>query len=543
MLKKNSKKEKNKNKRVHFNLEQINESHKKERPKSADKKKLKNNINNEGTSVEKATSIEDFNIIQELGSGSCSKILLAQHKKNGNKYAIKTLNKNELNNNEKLYEVYVERQCLSELKHPNIVRLSRLFQDKKSLYLALEYCKNQDLGKLLNILGKLDYKLAKFYAAELLSAISYMHKHGIYHRNLNPANIGLDESMHLKVFDFATSVKTKQYFDLASMRFVEFDEDELAYLNKYINKVNANTIKINQYNIILLNHLIVESPEYTPPEVLEHDYSKIGKGVDIWAFGIMLYLFFTGTTPFKAKKESKMFDNIKNAKYSFDDKENKIPDVVKDLISKILVKDPTKRIGYKSKDYFEIKNHPFFQDVYFENLEFDDPPLSEVREKLTKLGYSIPKSSIEDEYNEMNNANENKNENSDSEREIMKCNTAKNFGEFDRKKKSKSVDPDDTVLLEAKLKKKSPWVHYNTRIVKFFSKGHIDYYDPETNELKGSFDINSHCRVVAIDDYKFEIITVNRSYLFKHKSQKIAKIWESTLNTFISNCSENENSF
>jgi hypothetical protein len=111
------------------------------------------------------------------------------------------------------------------------------------------------------------------------------------------------------------------------------------------------------------------------------------------------------------------------------------------------------------------------------------------------------------------------------------------------KKKSKSVDPDDTVLLEAKLKKKSPWVHYNTRIVKFFSKGHIDYYDPETNELKGSFDINSHCRVVAIDDYKFEIITVNRSYLFKHKSQKIAKIWESTLNTFISNCSENENSF
>ena len=76
---------------------------------------------------------------------------------------------------------------------------------------------------------------------------------------------------------------------------------------------------------------------------------------------------------------------------------------------------------------------------------------------------------------------------------------------------------EDIVILEGKLQKKSPWLHYNTRLVKFFSRGHIDYYDPKTDELKGSFIINSNCKVNLIDEYKFEIETINRSFCFKHK--------------------------
>ena len=405
MLKKKNK-EKNKNKKVHFDENQLNDKMKNKRPKSAEKKKMNENFNKPNisknnnmssrlstASTQKKTSIEDFTISQELGSGSYAKVILARHNLNGKTYAIKKINKNMLNNYEKQHEVHIEKQCLAELKHPNIIKLHKTFQDKKNLYFVLDYCKNKDLSRLINTLGKLDYKLAQFYLAEILSAIIYMHKQGIYHRDLKPENIGLDEEMHLKLFDFATSIKTNKFFDVKTMRFVDVNEDDIEILKEKNNDKNLeeNIVKLDKYNILLLSHLFVGTPEYVSPEVLEYNYPLIGPGVDIWAFGIMIYLFFTGSTPFRAKTENEILENIKNIKYSLDTNENKIPDEAKDLISKILIKDPKLRIGYNSKDYSEIKSHPFFNGINFDNLEFEDPPIAEIKDKLEKLGYILPK--------------------------------------------------------------------------------------------------------------------------------------------------------
>ena len=82
-------------------------------------------------------------------------------------------------------------------------------------------------------MGKLNYKLAKFYSAEILSAIIYMHKEGIFHRDINPENIGLDEFMHIKLFDFATADKINKYFDIKSMRFVPLNN--ILFLKYQIN--------------------------------------------------------------------------------------------------------------------------------------------------------------------------------------------------------------------------------------------------------------------------------------------------------------------
>ena len=83
------------------------------------------------------------------------------------------------------------------------------------------------------------------------------------------------------------------------------------------------------------------------------------------------------------------------------------------------------------------------------------------------------------------------------------------------------------------MQKKSPWLHYNTRVVKLFSKGHIDYYDPKTNQLKGSFVINKNCNVNVIDDFRFEIETINRNYYFKHKNKMVSNEWADKINAFI----------
>ena len=573
MLKKS--KSKLKQKKVHFNESQLIEK-KPSLSKSLEKLNLKSantitNIQTESNSrlstasTTKKTSIEDFTYIKVLGSGSYAQVILVKHNLNGKSYALKKVNKNMLNSLEKQHEVHIEKQCLVELKNINILKLNNAFQDKKHIYFALEYCINKDLSCLLKIMGKLDYNLAKYFSAQILSGISYMHKEGFYHRDLKPENIGLDKYMNIKIFDFATAIKLDKFFDKRCMKFIDLNEEEKNILNEQIKNNGDNNeeiIKINNHNILLLQRLFVGTPEYVSPEVLEHKYDLIGPSVDIWAFGVMLYLFFMGKTPFKAKTEQEILDNIKNVKYDFNEDENdknKIPEDAKDLISKILIKDPYKRIGYNSYDYLDIKNHPFFNEIDFDNIEKDQNFILNHKDYLEKFGYQINKIEKEEEK-QLNLIQELYGEKEQSKESINNIKTlnAKNINHIGELKddlngkaieyiikdinnndsKNKDNKDDDKVILEEKLLKKSPWLHYNTRILRFYSKGHIDYFEPNTKIMKGSFVINSKCKAILIDEYRFEVQTLNRNYIFKHRTKKVSNKWVESINKFIMNLNQ-----
>ena len=567
-------KSKIKDKKVHFNENQINET-KKTISKSLEKDKIKQaktikTVQTDMTSrlstssTTKKTSLEDFSIIKLLGTGSYAKVVLAKHNINGKLYALKKINKNMLNNFEKQHEAHIEKQCLAELQNNNILKLNKTFQDKKNLYFILEFCSNKDLGFLLNKLGKLDYNLAQYFSAQIISAISYMHKQGIYHRDLKPENIGIDKYFHLKIFDFATAVKFNKYFDKKIMRFIDLNKDEEIIIKEKIKKNEIgenNIIKLNNNNILLLSRLFVGTPEYVSPEVLEHDYENIGPSVDIWAFGIILYLFFFGKTPFKGKNEEETLDNIKNIKYNFEeDDKNNISEEAKDLISKILIKDPCKRIGYNSYDYNEIKNHPFFKGINFDNLEKEQKPVLDIKETLEEFGYQIEKILTEEErhFSIIKELYEEEKEDIDKTKEEninIKSKSEKNIGinirELKNDLKGKTIEykniinnelkEEDKIIIEEKLQKKSPWFHYNTRLVIFYSKGHIDYFEPNTRKLKGSFIINSQCKANIIDEYRFEIQTLNRNYIFKHKTKKVSNDWVEAINKYIDNLAEKNN--
>ena len=549
MLKdKSQSKSKLKDKKVHFDDNQIKEK-KNTLSKSLEKQKIKsvksmNNLNTiqsdltsriSTASTTKKTSLEDFTIIKLLGKGSYAKVVLSEHNLNGKFYALKMINKNMLNSLDKQHEAHIEKQCLAELRHHNILKLNKTFQDKKNLYFALEYCSNKDLGCLLNKLGKLDYNLSQYFASQILVALSYMHKAGIYHRDLKPENIGIDKYFQLKLFDFATSIKINKYFDKKTMRFIDLNENEKNYIKEKIEKNEIkedNIIKLDKYNILLLERLFVGTLEYVSPEVLENKYDIIGPGVDIWSFGVILYTFLFGKNPFKAKTQQETMDNIKNVKYSFDeikDNKNKNYKEAKDLLSKILIKDPAKRLGYNSYDYNEIKNHPFFKGINFDNLENEQGPVLNNIEILEQFGYQIEKIIKEEEIeiNLMKELYGEEGEEKEKEKEKENINNIKIINE------EKEKEDEDKVILEEKLQKKSPWLHYNTRIVKFFSKGHIDYFEPSTKKLKGSFQINIHCQAILIDEYRFEIQTVKRKYIFKNKIKKVANEWVDKINKYI----------
>ena len=542
-------KSKLKDKKVHFDDNQIKEK-KNTLSKSLEKQKIKsvksmNNLNTiqsdltsriSTASTTKKTSLEDFTIIKLLGKGSYAKVVLSEHNLNGKFYALKMINKNMLNSLDKQHEAHIEKQCLAELRHNNILKLNKTFQDKKNLYFALEYCSNKDLGCLLNKLGKLDYSLSQYFASQILVALSYMHKAGIYHRDLKPENIGIDKYFQLKLFDFATSIKINKYFDKKTMRFIDLNENEKNYIKEKIEKNEIkedNIIKLDKYNILLLERLFVGTLEYVSPEVLENKYDIIGPGVDIWSFGVILYTFLFGKNPFKAKTQQETMDNIKNVKYSFDeikDNKNKNYKEAKDLLSKILIKDPAKRLGYNSYDYNEIKNHPFFKGINFDNLENEQGPVLNNIEILEQFGYQIEKI-IKEEEIEINLMKELYGEEGE-EKEKEKENK-ENINNIKIINEEKEKEDEDKVILEEKLQKKSPWLHYNTRIVKFFSKGHIDYFEPSTKKLKGSFQINIHCQAILIDEYRFEIQTVKRKYIFKNKIKKVANEWVDKINKYI----------
>ena len=527
----------------------------------------------------KKASISDYDILCDLGNGSYGKVILARNKYEGKKCAIKAIKKALLDQFDKQYEIYVERYCLSRLNHPNIIKFSKAFHDKKHLFFVLEYCKNKDLGKLIQNVGTLSYKLAQYYAAEILSAISYMNKLGIYHRDLKPENIGVDEDMHLKLLDFATANCVGKYFDTSIMKFVDIPKKE--YEDAVKNAKNGDNVNIVNDYILIGGHKImnltekfVGTPEYISPEVLEYKYDLIGPSVDIWAFGVILYLFFVGKTPFKGENDEETLNNIKNVNYSFEIEKHhekkivNVPKEAKDLIQKILIKDPTKRIGYGSKDYKEIMEHPFFKGIDFDNLYEEPIPLNKIYSLLENFGYIVNKdeSMEKDDDIYVNVLNKSENDilfddrnsigsvdNADlstsckrlsyNNKNVFKNSLSHNINDLKDnmiiEKDNKAQTPKnekhdiDEVLIEDTLFKKSPWFHYNKRYVKLYSKGHLDYYDFSTKILKGTIIINESTIVKALDDFRFEITSQNKTYHFKHISKRVSDNWTEQINNII----------
>ena len=539
-------------------------------------------------------SMSDYDIIKDLGDGSYGKVVLAKSKEDGKQFAIKIIRKDLLNTFDKQYEIHVEKFCLIYLSHPNIIKFNKAFQDKKHLYFVMEYCKNKDLGKLIRKIGTFNFKLAQYYAAEIISAITYMKKRGVYHRDLKPENIGIDEDMHLKILDFATSNMENKYFDKKLMKFVEIEKAEYdkAYnemKQRKSLKENNDTIDyviIDGHKILNLKEKFVGTAEYISPEVLENKFDLIGPGVDIWAFGVMLYLFFAGVTPFKGKNDDETLENIKKVNYSWTIIKNhekieiNIPKEAKDLIQKILIKDPTQRIGYNSKDYSEIKSHPFFKGINFDTLSEEPIPLNKAFSLLESLGYidnnDIAVEKDDDIYiNVLNNSDdkimdEQHSTGSMDNAELRLTNKKLTFDRFQSFRMSffpkkenklnknenmiienndeinnnlivtmcksdthnKTID-NDIILIEDILYKKSPFVYYNKRYCKLFSKGHLDYYHFPTKVFKGSIIINENSKVNPIDDYRFELISQNKIYHFKHISKRITDDWTENINKII----------
>lgn len=229
--------------------------------------------------------VKDFNFGRTLGEGSYSTVLAATDRQNLKEYAIKVLDKRHIIKEKKVKYVNIERDTLNRLTdHPGVVRLYYTFQDERSLYFVLDLASGGELFGVLKKLGSFDLECSRFYAAQILDSIAYMHSKGVIHRDLKPENVLLDRDMHVKITDFGTAKILNTETNPNGTHIASNGETP-----------GDPTDGIESDRAVSF----VGTAEYVSPELLRD--KNACKSSDLWAFGCILFQLIAGRPPIKHK--------------------------------------------------------------------------------------------------------------------------------------------------------------------------------------------------------------------------------------------------
>eukprot|EP00253_Pinus_taeda_P000191 PITA_00191 len=350
--------------------------------------------------IESAQSVNEFRPIRELGHGDMGTVYLAKHVTSGNPVAMKVMNKELMQKKRSHKRARMEKEILQKLDHPFLPKLFTKFESENHSFLLMSYCSGGDLNTLRQRQKnrRFSESTARFYAAEVVLALEYLHQHGILYRDLKPENILLQADGHIMITDFDLSLiinnprgecKTKDSYRDQNGSFKKKSKSLMAKLNPghlgAKDCMNASAIIITKHDdsardtsfcnldgskdsVHEQSHSFVGTEEYVAPEIL---WGKgHGVAVDWWAFGILLYEMVYGKTPFKGCTRKETFYNIMCQEPP---QLSEPSSPLKDLLRALLVKEPTLRLGFNSGAQ-EIKNHKFFEGVRWDELEFVSRP-------------------------------------------------------------------------------------------------------------------------------------------------------------------------
>eukprot|EP01080_Neovahlkampfia_damariscottae_P009670 gene9670-1876_t len=299
----------------------------------------------------------DFEKIKLLGKGDVGKVYLVRLKETEKYFAMKVLAKEDMIKRNKIKRVLTEREILATADHPFIVPLYCSFQTTKELCLIMEYCAGGEFFRMLQKQPKkrLPENAVKFYSAEVLLALEYLHFKGFIYRDLKPENLLLHSSGHIRLSDF----------DLSKQTITTLDPQLIKGFMSDMKNAKIQTKQIQEFNSF------VGTEEYIAPEVITgYGHSS---SVDWWCFGIFLFEMLYGKTPFKGSTQNDTFNSILTKKLIFPDEPN-VSKEAKDLIKKLLIADTKKRLGCKC-GAADIKEHPFFKNIKFPLLRNMSPPI------------------------------------------------------------------------------------------------------------------------------------------------------------------------
>ncbi|XP_055620201.1 microtubule-associated serine/threonine-protein kinase 3 isoform X2 [Toxorhynchites rutilus septentrionalis] len=285
---------------------------------------------------------KDYDILKLISNGAYGAVYLVKHKQTRQRFAMKKINKNSLMLRNQVEQVFAERDILSFADNPFVVSMYCSFETKKHLCLVMEYVEGGDCATLLKNIGPLPSDMARFYFAETVLAVEYLHSYGIVHRDLKPDNLLITALGHIKLTDFGLS--KMGLMSLAT--------------NLYEGYLDSETRQFSDKQVF-------GTPEYIAPEViLRQGY---GKPVDWWSMGIILYEFMIGCVPFFGETPEELFAHTVNDDIEWPDNDDwPIQDEAKDLITVLLQQNPRDRLG--TGGAHEVKEHCYFYGLDWNNL-------------------------------------------------------------------------------------------------------------------------------------------------------------------------------
>ena len=288
-----------------------------------------------------------YKILSFLGEGSYGKVFKAREISTGRVIAVKKMSIGD--SQSKYNKIIKEINLLKSLDHPNIVKYYDFFQEEEYIYLMMEYLEGCTLKQYIKNNENISEDNARIIIKQLLTALSYLHYTcDICHRDVKPENIMFKEKNdinHLKLLDFGLSLDSFE-----SKKHLE----------------NCGTLV------------------YMAPELLNN--IKYTKGVDVWSVGIILYmLLMKGKNPFYNKGDSRetIIKNIRNNNVIFscdNDNLNQISKMGKDLINKLLKKNPLYRYTIRS-----ALEHPWITMNKFDKIPLTIYDKANIDENVERL--------------------------------------------------------------------------------------------------------------------------------------------------------------
>ncbi|KAA0041395.1 hypothetical protein IC582_009850 [Cucumis melo] len=303
-----------------------------------------------------------------------------------------------------------EIQVLSRLSfpkpHPFLPDIVGSFESDEFLGWAVPYCPGGDLNVLRY--RQLDRVFSpaviRFYLAEIVCALDHLHSMGIVYRDLKPENVLIQQSGHVTLtdFDLSRTLTRRTVKDVVSLENSGHEKPPIAVrrkpgrnLTRWIMSTSnvkngskkaksARVSPVSRRKSSFTNgersNSFVGTEEYVSPEIVRGDGHEFA--VDWWALGILTYEMLYGATPFKGKNRKETFRNVLVKAPELIGKRSDLTD----LIERLLVKDPTKRLGYV-RGACEIKEHAFFNGVKWDLLtEVTRPPFLPHREETEWTG-------------------------------------------------------------------------------------------------------------------------------------------------------------
>ncbi|XP_017133422.1 putative protein kinase C delta type homolog isoform X2 [Drosophila elegans] len=272
-------------------------------------------------------SVDDFHFLAVLGKGSFGKVLLAELRDTTYYYAIKCLKKDVVLEDDDVDSTLIERKVLAlGTKHPYLCHLFCTFQTESHLFFVMEYLNGGDLMFHIQESGRFSEERARFYGAEIISGLKFLHKKGIIYRDLKLDNVLLDFEGHVRIADFGMC-KLQIYLDKTADSFCG-------------------------------------TPDYMAPEIIKGE--KYNQNVDWWSFGVLLYEMLIGQSPFSGCDEDELFWSICNEIPWFP---VYISAEATGILKGLLEKDYTKRIGSQYSPAGDIADHLFFRPIDWGLLE------------------------------------------------------------------------------------------------------------------------------------------------------------------------------